>query len=210
MKDLIAKSMVLSPWSRTVIPFPALCKRIQAYQDENRQTLAWNKGHATPYFPTQPQPKCRCILGKTRTRWSNQRHRFNPIKTEHYNMQDRETTDFNKIDVVKPTPKPLCKRMHEDFTYCKYDAPHPSTTPSDSLSEDWDGKKAKAREQCPFLDLNILEKQIQKTLQDRAQDIPQDMTYDIATDKQETDLVNCLQDLMLELKLDIQNLTEVL
>ena len=39
------------------------------------------------------------------TRWSNGRHRFNPIKTEHYNMQGRETTDFRKVDVIEPTPK---------------------------------------------------------------------------------------------------------
>ena len=104
-KDHMAESMVFLPWSRTVIPFPSLCKKIQAYQDENRQTSVWNKGHAAPYFPTQPQPKCRCTLGKTRTRWSNWWHRFNPIKTEQYNTQDREMTDFNKIDIVKPTSK---------------------------------------------------------------------------------------------------------
>ena len=104
-KDHMAESTVFSPWNRTVIPFPSLCKKIQAYQDKNRQMSAWNKGHAAPYFPTQPQPKCRCTSGKTRTRWSNWRHRFNPIKTEHYNTQDRETMDFNKIDIVKPTPK---------------------------------------------------------------------------------------------------------
>ena len=81
-KDHVAKSTVFSPWSGTVIPFPSLCKKIQAYQDENRQTSAWNKGHAAPYFPAQPQPKHRCTSGKTRTRWSNWRHRFNPIKME--------------------------------------------------------------------------------------------------------------------------------
>ena len=66
---------------------------------------AWNKGHAAPYFPTQPQPKHRHTSGKTRTRWSNQRNRFNPIKTEHYNMQNKEMTGFRKVDIIKPTPK---------------------------------------------------------------------------------------------------------
>ena len=47
-------------------------------------------------------------------------------------------------------------------------------------------------------------------LQDRAQDILQDMTHDITTDKQETDLVNGIQDLRLESKSDAQNLTDVL
>ena len=81
-KDHMAESTVFSPWSRTVIPFPSLHKKIQAFQDENRQTSAWNKGHATSYFSTQSQPKCRHTLGKTRIRWSNQRNRFNPIKME--------------------------------------------------------------------------------------------------------------------------------
>ena len=81
-KDHMAQSMVFLPWSRTVIPFPSLCKKIQASQDENRQTSAWNKGHATSHFSTQPQSKCRCTLGKKRTRWSNWRNRFNLIKME--------------------------------------------------------------------------------------------------------------------------------
>ena len=84
-KDNMAKSTVFSPWSRTVIPFPSLCKKVQAFQDENRQMSAWNKGHATSYFSAPPQPKCRCTLGKTRTRWSNWRNCFNPIKTKQYN-----------------------------------------------------------------------------------------------------------------------------
>ena len=103
-------------------------------------------------------------------------------------MQDREMTDFNKIDIVKPTPKQLCTKMHGKCTYCKYDAPHPSATLSDWSSEDWDGEKAKAREQCPLLDFNLLEKQLQKTLQDRVQDVPQDMPHDSIVDKQDTDL----------------------
>ena len=81
-KDHTAESTVFSPWSMTVIPFPSLHKKIQAFQDKNRQMLAWNKGHATSYFSAQPQPKHRHTLGKTRTRWSNWKNRFNPIKTE--------------------------------------------------------------------------------------------------------------------------------
>ena len=84
-KDHMAESTVFSPWSRTLIPFPSLYKKIQAFQGENRQMSAWNKGHATSYFSAQPQPKCRCTSGKTRTRWSNWRNRFNLIKTEWYN-----------------------------------------------------------------------------------------------------------------------------
>ena len=124
-KDHTAKSMVFSPWSRTVIPFPSLCKKIHAFEDENTQMSVLNKGHAISYFSAQPQPKCRCTLGKTRTRWSNWRNRFNPIKTEQYNMQDRDTIDFNKTDIVKPTPKQLCMRTHRECTYCQFNAHTP-------------------------------------------------------------------------------------
>ena len=89
--------------------------------------------------------------------------------------------------------------------YCQFNTPHPSATPLDWSSEDWDGKKAKAREQCPILDFNILEKQKQKMLQDRAQDIPQDMMQD----NQELDLINGVQGLSLDPKTDIQNLMDV-
>ena len=94
-KDHMAESTMFSLWSRTIIPFPSLHKMIQAFPDESRLTSAWNKGHDMSYFSAQPQPKCRCTSRKTRTRWSNWRNRFNPIKTEWYNTQDRDTIDFN-------------------------------------------------------------------------------------------------------------------
>ena len=97
--------------------------------------------------------------------------------------------------------------MHEECTYCKYDTPHPSTTPSDWSSEDWDGKKAKAREQCPLLDFNLLEKQLQKTLQDTKQDVPQDVLNDSSV---EMDLTKGLHDLTLKEDIDIQNLMDTL
>ena len=74
--------------------------------------------------------------------------------------------------------------------YCKYNAPHPSTTKSDWSSEDWDGKKAKAKEQRSLIDFKLLEQQLQDTLQDT--------TQDAVPDKQEMDLTNSRQDLTLE------------
>ena len=35
-KDHMAKSMVFLPWSRTIIPFPSLGRKLQAYQDQNK------------------------------------------------------------------------------------------------------------------------------------------------------------------------------
>ena len=86
-------------------------------------------------------------------------------------MQDQETNDFRKLDIIEPTPKWVCTRMHGECTYCKYDAPHPLMTLSDWSSEDWDVEKAKAREQFPLLDFNQLEKQLKQTLQDPIQDV---------------------------------------
>ena len=94
--------------------------------------------------------------------------------------------------------------------YCQFNAPHPSVTLSDWSSEDWDGKKAKAREQRPLLNFKLLEQQIQKTLQDTTQDAPQDTTQDIIPDKQETALIDRMKDLTLEQKQDMQNLTDIL
>ena len=58
-KDHMAESTVFSPLSRTVIPFSSLHRKIQAFQDKNRQMIAWNNDHAMPYFsaPTKPKHK---------------------------------------------------------------------------------------------------------------------------------------------------------
>ena len=119
---------------------------------------------------------------------------------ERYNTQDQDMTDYNKIDIVQPTLKRLCTRTLKGCMYCKFDTQHPSVTPSDWSSEDWDGKKAKAKEQRPLLDFKLLEQQLQKTLQDMTQD----------TDKQETDLIDRMQDLTLDQKPDMQNKTDIL
>ena len=180
------------------------------FQNKNRQTAAWNKDHATSYFSAPAKPKCRHTLGKTRTRWCNWRNCFNPIKTKQYNTQDWDITNFNKIDIVKPTPKRLFTRTSEGCSYWKFDTPHPSITPSDWSSEDWDGNKAKPREQKSLLDFKLLEQQIQKTLQDTKQSKSQDMTYNVVGDKQETDLIDRIQNLTLEPKQSTQNLTYIL
>ena len=73
--------------------------------------------------------------------------------------------------------------MHGECTCCKYDAPHPPTTPSDWSSEDWDSEKARAREQCCLLYFNLLEKQLQQTLQDLTQDVAQDTLHDHTREK---------------------------
>ena len=128
-KDHTTESRVFSPCSRTVIHFPSLCRKIQAFQDESRQATAWDNDNTTPYFSTTPKPKHnpgKHAPGKTRIRWSNWRHRFNPIKMDRYNTCDSNSSDMNKLNIIQPIPKRLCSRSCKDCTYHKYNAPHPS------------------------------------------------------------------------------------
>ena len=204
-KDHMAKSTVFSPWSRTMIPFPSLHRKIQAFQDKSRQVTVWDNNNAMPHFTAPPKPKHnpkKRAPGKTRTRWSNQRHRFNPIKMDRYNTCDSNPSDMNKLDIIQPTPKRLCTRSLKDCTYCKYDALHPSSALSDWSSEDWDGDKAKAREQGSLIDFKLLGNQIQGTIQDTTQDASQD--------KQEKDLINSLENLMLEQDKTTPSVTDTL
>ena len=154
-KDNTAESMVFSLWSKSVIPFPSLRYKIQAFQDDNsKQTMTWNSS-MTPQFSTPPRPHRsprKCAPGKTRTRWSNCNHQFNQIRKNRYNTCDTGPNDMNKINTIQPTPKRACECTDGSCIYCKYDAPHPSAIPSDWSSEDWDREKAKVREQKSLVD----------------------------------------------------------
>ena len=49
-KDHTVESMVFPPWSKTVIPFSLLCRKIQTFQSKSRQAMAKDNNNATPYF----------------------------------------------------------------------------------------------------------------------------------------------------------------
>ena len=154
-KDHTAESTVFSLWSKSMIPFPSLRCKIQAFQDDNSKQMIAQNSHMTLQFPAPPKPHQsprKCTPGKTRTRWSNCNHWFNPIRTNRYNTLKTEPNDMDKIDTVQPTPKRACVCSDGLCNYCKYEAPHPSQEPSDWSSEEWDGEKAKAREQKPLID----------------------------------------------------------
>ena len=149
-KDHTVESTVLSLWSKSVIPFPSLRCKIQAFQDDSsKQTMTWHSSTMPQFFaPPRPHRSPRkCAPGKTRARWSNHNHWFNPFRTNRYNTHDTEPNDINKINIIQPTPNRGCEHTDGSCTYCKYEAPQPFPVPSDWSSEDWDGKKAKAREQ---------------------------------------------------------------
>ena len=173
-KDHRAESIMFSPWSRTITPFPLLCRKIQAFQSKSRQAMAWDYSNAMSYFSTPPTPKHyhrKCAPGKTRTRQSNQRQRFNPIKTDMFNACDIDSSDWNKLDMIQPTPKRLSNRSPKDCTYCAYNALHPSPAPSVWSSEDWDGDKAKVREQRSLIDFKLVDAQVQDTTPETTIDI---------------------------------------
>ena len=111
--------------------------------------MPWNNGNSVQ-FSTSPKmsrnPR-KCATGKIRTRWLNRNHRFFPIKTNMFNTMDTKTTDMNKIDIVKRNPRKVCKGFGLSCYYCKQDALHPSPVNSYWSSKDWDGDKAKTREQ---------------------------------------------------------------
>ena len=70
-KDQTAESTVFALWSKSVIPFPSLRWKIQAFQDDNcKQMTTWNSG-MTPLFSAPPKPHRsprKCAPGKIRTR----------------------------------------------------------------------------------------------------------------------------------------------
>ena len=157
-KDHTTESMVFLPWSKTVTPFPSLRWKIQAYKNDTKQaTMTWKNG-IMPQFSIPQKPSWyprECTSGKIRNRWSRHNHQFNPIKTNRYNTLDVNSMDMNKINIIQPVPKRACECSMDTCTYCKYKGLHASPIPSDWSSEDWDGEKAKTREQRLLFDLDF-------------------------------------------------------
>ena len=193
-KDHTTESMVFSPWCRTVIPFPSLHRKIQAFQDEYRQAMAWDNNNAMPYFSTSPKPKHnprKQAPGKNRTRWSNRRHSFNPINMDRYNTCDSNSSGMNKLGILKPTPKRLCNMSLKDCTYgeCILHT-HPQLHQA--------GDKARMREQRSLIAFKLLDIQVQDTI------------WETTQDKQERDLVNGMDNLMLDQDKTTPNMTDTL
>ena len=118
-------------------------------------TIPWDYC-STVQFSTPPKTSRnlrKCAIGKIRTRWSKRNHWFNPIKTNRYNTMGAKTMDMNKIDIIKPTPRKACKCYGPTCSYCRQNAPYLSPIHSDWSSEDWDGDKAKGKEQKSLNDI---------------------------------------------------------
>ena len=123
------KSMIFTPWSKKVVPFPSLRWKIQAFQDDKRQEMMmpWHEGNmfqfSTP-SKTLRNPR-KQTTGKIRTR-SSGRNRFNPIKTRMPNTPDTKVSELDTIDIKTPIPTKMCGRFGLSCSYCEQGALHPS------------------------------------------------------------------------------------
>ena len=55
--------------------------------------------------------------------------------------------DENKITIIKCIPQKVCEQFGATCLFCRQQVPHPLLNQSNWSSKDWDGDKAKAREQ---------------------------------------------------------------
>ena len=160
-KDHTAESIIFTPWSKKVIPFPSLRQKIQAFQDDKRQnaTMPWNSSN-TIQFSAPPKTLRKQSTGKIRTQWSDT-NCIHPIKTGTLNTLDTKTSELDRIDVKAPIPRQACGSFGLSCSYCEQGALHPLSQELDWSSEDWDGTKAKPREENKSLiDFSDLKPQI--------------------------------------------------
>ena len=133
-KDHTVESMLFTPWSKKVIPFPFLRQKIQAFQDNKRQEMAmpWNDGNtiqfSAPLKMLRNQRKR--TTGKIRARWSG-RNRFSPIKMRRPNTQETKMSDLDKVDKIDTgINAPVLTKAYNIFgllcSFCKQGALHPS------------------------------------------------------------------------------------
>ena len=80
--------------------------------------------------------------------------------------------EVNKISVIKPTPQKMCECFEATCSFCRQQASHPLLVQSDWSSEDWDGDKAKDREQNPLLSFDIPKPETDKQTLDPVDTLP--------------------------------------
>ena len=145
------ETTIFTQWSKSVIPFPSLRKKIKAFKEETKgqSSSPWMPIDSTPPNP----PKCprKCAPGKVRTQSSNHNHQYKLIKTNGVNTLGTNPTEVNKISIIKPIPKKACERFGLPCPFCKQQAPHPLPPHSEWSSKDWDGERAKAKECNSFV-----------------------------------------------------------
>ena len=108
-KNHSAESTIFTPWSKSVIPFPSLRKKIKAFKEDSKgqMTSTCMPLISTPTKP--PKNPRKHAPGKVRAQWSNCNHHFNLIKTNWFNMLGTNPTDTNKINIIKPIALKVCE-----------------------------------------------------------------------------------------------------
>ena len=113
-KDHTTESIIFTPRSKKVLPFPSFRWKIQAFQDDKRQktTMPWNAGSMFQFSipPKMPRNPRKRTTGKIRTRWLG-RNRFNPIKMTRPNTLDTKVSELDNIDINAPILAKACDRF---------------------------------------------------------------------------------------------------
>ena len=150
-KDHTAESTIFTPWSKSVTPLPSLRKKIKAFKEDcqGQTTLTWVPLVSTPTKP--PRIPRKHTPGKVRTQWSNFNHHFNLVKTNQFNTLGTSPTDINKINVIRPISQRCVSTLepHAHFVDSKFLIL--CQTSQTGQVRDWDGDKAKTREQILFV-----------------------------------------------------------
>ena len=109
----MVKSTVFSPWSRTVIPFPSLWGKYKPFKAkvDKQQCGIITMPHPTflPLLSLNINPGSMLharpgLGGLTKGIGSTLK------KRDRYNTCDSNFSDWNKLDIIQPTPKRLCNR----------------------------------------------------------------------------------------------------
>ena len=108
-KDHTMETTIFTPWSKNIIPFPSLRKKIKAFKEDSKgqMTLTWIPSDSTPRNP--PKISRKCTPGKVRTQWSNHNHHFNPIMINQIDTLGTNSTNTSNIKIIKPIPQKVCE-----------------------------------------------------------------------------------------------------
>ena len=94
------------------------------------------------------------------------------IKTNQVNMLETNLISTGNITIIKPIPQKVCEQFGVTCSFCRQQVPHPSPNQSDWSSKDWDGEKAKAKEQNPFFKSDTLKTEAENSTSDLVGSLP--------------------------------------
>ena len=175
-KDHNTESSTCSPWSRQMQPFPSLCKKIKALEEEKKGERSLF--HPNPNkFSKKPAPSNRSRHSAQRAGKSKVRRldmsRFAPPKAKRPTnlwaplpssksaMATTTTTTMtanSRVTTISPMMSSICKmckRWGPPCPFCVKSALHPSPQESDWSDDNWDGDIQSVRKQKKKADSNF-------------------------------------------------------